>query len=96
MPPDENEQAVAEHSALPAGLSPLLVNADVAGPLCGRSPTSWWRDHAAGRVPRPVKLGGATLWRVAELQAWVSAGCPQRKEWEQRQGAGDRGRAARA
>src|SRR5215510_12160845 len=41
-----------------------LVGADVAGPMCGRSEASWWRDHAAGRVPAPVNLGGSTLWRV--------------------------------
>jgi predicted DNA-binding transcriptional regulator AlpA len=69
-----------------AALPPLLVNADIAGPLCGRSSTSWWRDHAAGRVPRPVKLGGATLWRRLELESWVATGCPSRREWEAMRG----------
>jgi predicted DNA-binding transcriptional regulator AlpA len=68
----------------------LLVNADLAGPMCGRSATSWWRDHAAARVPRPVKLCGATLWRVKELEEWINAGCPSRKEWEARRGAAGR------
>jgi predicted DNA-binding transcriptional regulator AlpA len=63
-------------------VAPLLVPADVAGPMCGRSVASWWRDHAAGRIPAPVKLGGRTLWRVAELRAWVEAGCPDRRTWE--------------
>jgi len=61
---------------------PLLIPADVAGPLCGRSEASWWRDHAAARVPAPIKLGGRTLWRVAELRRWVEAGCPPRRTWE--------------
>jgi predicted DNA-binding transcriptional regulator AlpA len=60
----------------------LLVPADVAGPMCGRSEASWWRDHAAGRIPAPVKLGGRTLWRVEELRRWIEAGCPPRKTWE--------------
>lgn len=60
----------------------LLVPADVAGPLCGRSEASWWRDHAAARIPAPVKLGGRTLWRTAELREWVAAGCPCRRIWE--------------
>jgi predicted DNA-binding transcriptional regulator AlpA len=63
---------------------PLLVPASVAGPMCGRSEPSWWRDHAAGRIPAPVRVGRSTLWRTAELRAWVEAGCPPRRAWEQR------------
>ena len=59
----------------------LLVPAEVAGLMCGRSEASWWRDHAAGRIPAPVKLGGRTLWRVEELRRWVEAGCPDRRTW---------------
>lgn len=69
----------------------LLVGADVAGPMCGRSEASWWRDHAAKRIPAPVKLGGRTLWRVEELRRWVEAGCPGRQTWEALQ-AGKNGR----
>ena len=60
----------------------MLVPADVAGSMCARSEASWWRDHAAGRIPAPIKLGGRTLWRVQELRDWVEAGCPSRKNWE--------------
>jgi predicted DNA-binding transcriptional regulator AlpA len=66
---------------------PLLVPAGVAGPMCGRSEASWWRDHAAQRVPAPVKLGGRTLWRTDELRRWVAAGCPPRRVWEAREKA---------
>jgi predicted DNA-binding transcriptional regulator AlpA len=65
-----------------AALTPLLVPASVAGPLCGRSEASWWRDHAAGRCPRPVRIGGSTLWRVEELRRWIEARCPDRRSWE--------------
>jgi predicted DNA-binding transcriptional regulator AlpA len=69
----------------------LLVSAAVAGPMCGRSMASWWRDHGAGRVPAPVCLGGRTLWRVEELRSWVEAGCPDRRTWEAlRRQRGDR------
>jgi predicted DNA-binding transcriptional regulator AlpA len=70
-----------------ADTSPLLVPADVAAPLCGRSRASWWRDHAAGRTPSPVRLGGRTLWRTEELRRWVEAGCPPRAAWEAQQKA---------
>jgi predicted DNA-binding transcriptional regulator AlpA len=70
----------------------LLVPADVAGPLCGRSEASWWRDHAAKRIPAPIRLGGRTLWRVQELREWVEAGCPDRKTWEAIRARGKGGR----
>src|SRR5262249_2571520 len=60
----------------------LLVPADVAGPRCGRSAASWWRDLAANRIPSPVKIGGRPLWRVQELREWVEAACPDRRTWE--------------
>jgi predicted DNA-binding transcriptional regulator AlpA len=50
--------------------------------MCGRSAASWWRDHAAARIPAPLKLGGRTLWRVQELREWIEAGCPGRQIWE--------------
>ena len=80
------EGATAPASALGA-VQPLLVGAAVAGRMCGRSEASWWRDHAAGRVPAPVRLGGRTLWRVCELREWVDAGCPDRRTWEPLQAA---------
>jgi predicted DNA-binding transcriptional regulator AlpA len=60
----------------------LLIPAEVAGAMCGRSEASWWRDHSAARIPAPVKLVGRTLWRVQELRDWIEAGCPARKTWE--------------
>lgn len=72
---------VADDTSIPA-VEVLLIPADVAGPMCGRSRASWWRDHAAARVPAPITLGGRTLWRVAELKRWIDAGCPDRKTWE--------------
>jgi predicted DNA-binding transcriptional regulator AlpA len=69
----------------------LLLNADEAGELVGGvSASTWWRLHAAAEVPAPVKLGGGTYWRRAELEAWAAAGCPGRKAWEALQRAGGR------
>jgi predicted DNA-binding transcriptional regulator AlpA len=67
---------------LSAGLQPLQVSAKVAAPLAGVSVATWWRLHAAGKVPAPAKLGGRTLWRVDELREWVAAGCPARAVWD--------------
>jgi len=85
MPHRHPPSAPAGHA--PDAHAPLLIGAPQAAAMCGRSLSSWWRDCAAGRVPRPVKLGGRVLWRVRELQLWVEGGCPRRGGWEALGGA---------
>lgn len=63
----------------------LLVSAQDAASLCNKSLRTWRNWNAAGRIPRPVRIGRSTLWRLAELHEWVDAGCPPRQEWEARQ-----------
>ncbi len=63
-------------------LEPLLVGAKRAAVLCGKSLRTWRAWDAAGWIPRPVRLGRSTLWRLDELKAWAAAGCPRREEWE--------------
>lgn len=66
----------------PAPTPPLLIDAPALASLLGRSERSIWRDDSAGRIPRPIKLGGSKRWRRAEIHAWIEAGCPKRKAWE--------------
>ena len=44
------------------------------------------RLDCSGKLPRPVKIGGAVRWRRAEVEAWVEAGCPDRQRWEAMRG----------
>jgi predicted DNA-binding transcriptional regulator AlpA len=60
----------------------LLIDAEGLAKMLDRSLTSIRRDDQSGRIPRPITLGGAKKWRVAEVRAWVQAGCPKRKVWE--------------
>lgn len=62
----------------------LLVDAKRAAEMCGKSLRTWRAWDARGLIPRPVRLARSTLWRVAELDEWVAAGCPPRAEWEAR------------
>ncbi len=63
---------------------PLAVAADGAARLCGVSRSQWWKLHSQGKVPLPVRLGSkAPRWYVDELNAWLAAGCPDRKTWQQ-------------
>jgi predicted DNA-binding transcriptional regulator AlpA len=64
------------------GPDPLLLTAKQASAVCGRSLRSWRSWDSAGRIPRPVRLGRATMWRRRELEDWIEAGCPSRVNWE--------------
>jgi len=63
----------------------LLVSAKRAAQLCAKSLRTWRTWDSAGLIPRPVRIGRSTLWRVDELKEWVAAGCPRRGDWEARQ-----------
>jgi prophage regulatory protein len=65
-------------------VTPLLVTARTAAEMCGISLRTWRTWDAAGRIPRPVRIGRSTRWGVDELRAWIGAGCPRRSEWESR------------
>jgi predicted DNA-binding transcriptional regulator AlpA len=73
-----------------AGEEVLLIDIKSLAKMLGRSERALWRDQSAGRLPRPVALGGMTKWRVAEIREWVAAGCPDRKTWEMSQKPGRR------
>jgi predicted DNA-binding transcriptional regulator AlpA len=92
IPPDPVEALrdrpeAARPASLTATVEPLLVGAREAAGVCARSEASWWRDHAARRIPAPIRLGGRTLWRVEDLRMWVELGCPSRSEFEARRRA---------
>ncbi len=60
-----------QHSA------PLLLSAETVAELLGISIRTLWRLRAAGRLPRPVRLGGSVRWRPEDIQAWIADGCPE-------------------
>lgn len=35
-----------------------------------------WRWRSAGRLPAPVRLGGAVRWRLDDVTRWIEDGCP--------------------
>lgn len=37
---------------------------------------------AAGKLPKPIRLGGKVLWSIDELRNWIRAACPCRSDWE--------------
>src|SRR5262249_46051056 len=80
--------APAKGEALSAAIEPLLLGAAQAAALCGVSRPSWWRLHAAHKIPAPVRVGHRTLWRRSDLVEWIRLGCPDRAEFQARAAAG--------
>jgi len=62
----------------------LLMKRTEAAALCGLSVPTWDRLSAAGNNPAGFKVGGARVYLVEELEAWVRAGCPRRDVWKER------------
>ena len=63
--------------------SPLLTGAEAAE-VCRTSLRTWRSWDSAGKVPKPVRIGRAKLWRASELREWIAAGCPERRAWNAR------------
>ena len=58
-------------------LSPaLLVSADKLAEMLDISVRTLWRLRSAGKLPPALKVGGCVRWRLAEVRAWIAAGCP--------------------
>jgi predicted DNA-binding transcriptional regulator AlpA len=66
----------------------LAVPAKDAAALVGISRAQWWKLFAAGKTPLPIYLGTkAPRWRIAELEAWLAAGAPDRATWQRQREA---------
>ena len=44
------------------------------------------RLDATGQLPRPVRIGRLVRWLSAEIDAWLQAGAPDQRTWEQMKG----------
>ncbi|MFO0805090.1 MAG: hypothetical protein U0791_18445 [Gemmataceae bacterium] len=65
----------------PQSALPLAVDARELAVLLSAS-LRWVRTQdAAGKLPPPVRIAGRVLWVRAEIESWLSAGCPPRDEW---------------
>lgn len=63
----------------PDPATPVLLSVgNVAGLLnCSKQHVRRLAD--AGRMPRPMKLGGLVRWNRTEIEKWIAAGCPERR-----------------
>lgn len=62
----------------------LAITARNLADMLGLSVRQIWRLNSAGKLPKPLKIGGSVRWKRAEIVHWFDAGCPDRRTWEAR------------
>ena len=50
---------------------PILISDKSGASLLDLSRSSWWRRVNDGSLPQPIKIGGATRWRLDEVLAAI-------------------------
>jgi predicted DNA-binding transcriptional regulator AlpA len=66
---------------------PLVADAARLALLLGFGLRTIRSHDAAGKLPKPLRIGGRVVWSVAEIREWIAAGAPNRDEWEARKAA---------
>lgn len=67
---------MADEQKFQTGEPSLLTVRDVARWL-RISTRQVWRLLSGGKLPRPLRLGGAVRWQGEELRRWLSERCPE-------------------
>ena len=49
-----------------------LIDVKILADWLGLSPASVWRHVGNGNLPSPFKVGGATRWRVSDIEKWLA------------------------
>jgi len=62
-------------------IEPAALRRPQAARFVGMGTSTWDRHDAAGLIPEALRIGGVKVWSVAELKAWLAAGCPDRAAW---------------
>jgi predicted DNA-binding transcriptional regulator AlpA len=59
-----------------------LLDAKTFGQRLSLSKRQIFRLNSCGRIPKPVRIGGAVRWSEQEISDWLAVGAPDRKTWE--------------
>jgi excisionase family DNA binding protein len=65
---------------------PIAISARELAELLNVSLRQVWRLNSAGKLPKPIRLGGSVRWNRQEVMDWFGAGCPDRQAWEATRG----------
>ncbi len=54
----------------------LLMTVDDVAEMLRMGARSIWRFRDMGKMPESVSLGKSVRWKRCDVEAWISAGCP--------------------
>jgi phage terminase Nu1 subunit (DNA packaging protein) len=64
-----------------------LIDADRLANLLDVCTRTIHRLRARGKMLQPFRVGSQWRWRLAEVNRWIEAGCPDPRDWNRKQGA---------
>ncbi len=67
-----------------SGQESIAISARQLSTMLGISLRQCWRLSSAGKLPKPVRIGGSVRWNRQEIMDWFQSGCPDRQTWEAR------------
>ena len=65
-----------------------LYDAKTLGQKLKLSKRQIFRLNSCGKIPAPLRIGGAVRWSAEEISAWLAASAPDRRTWEAMKNAG--------
>jgi predicted DNA-binding transcriptional regulator AlpA len=65
-----------------------LWDAKTFGQRLSLSKRQIFRLNSCGKIPAPIRIGGAVRWSEQECSDWLAAGAPDRRTWETLKQAG--------
>ncbi len=95
-PPEASGAGVAANARMeaeaitPASVaddSVVLTSARSLARMFSVSTRTVWRLRSAGKLPRPLSVGGSVRWRLTDIRLWESMGCPDQRTFEESKAA---------
>jgi predicted DNA-binding transcriptional regulator AlpA len=68
--------------------TPQLVSIAYLSAMLDISRSKLFDMRASGQLPRAIKIGRLTRWRLSDIEAWINAGCPRQEKFEALRKAG--------
>ena len=60
-----------------------LWDAKTFGQRLSLSKRQIFRLNSCGKIPAPIRIGGAVRWSERTISEWLKAGAPDRRTWEE-------------